>query len=136
MINEENVLAKKACYLLVDIARFVQVRPEHSSNKGHLKPKNEKEDWYKANIKKQKMADLRLFHDFHFTYLSSKVINERTMKYYWIERNETLIFFFFLSYDWNIKDIIIDLLHIIWKACQKDFLPIFLISTIFTCNLL
>lgn len=82
MINEENVLAKKACYLLVDIARFVQVRPEHSSNKGHLKPKNEKEDWYKANIKKQKMADLRLFHDFHFTYLSSKVINERTMKYY------------------------------------------------------
>lgn len=67
----------KACYLLVDIARFVQVRPEHSSNKGHLKPKSEKKDWYKANIKKQKMADIIsliicTISFFHFTYLLSK----------------------------------------------------------------
>lgn len=119
MINEENVLAKKACYLLVDIARFVQVRPEHSSNKGHLKPKNEKEDWYKANIKKQKMADLRLFHDFHFTYLSSKVINERTMKYYWIERNETLIFFFFFWAMTEISKILSSIYFILFEKLVK-----------------
>lgn len=119
MINEENVLAKKACYLLVDIARFVQVRPEHSSNKGHLKPKNEKEDWYKANIKKQKMPDLRLFHDFHFTYLSSKVINERTMKYYWIERNETLIFFFFFWAMTEISKILSSIYFILFEKLVK-----------------
>lgn len=66
-------MEKKACYLLVDIARFVQVRPEHSSNKGHLKPKNEKEDWYKANVKKTENG--RYIISF-FTYLLLKITNK------------------------------------------------------------